>query len=227
MYTSFSIAKFFEKFQQQFSAYNFVGALYSPEMDFAKLKPYILNNKTSKQRDNNWMGIIFTRQTAQPGQNVYRGVRIVQDWEDPETKTVTTFKCANSSVEVNFNIVTNELEHLEALENELRWFYNGRYEYTIDLKMLPSFKLDIGDITYGDITKYPTPDFGQICSLGMACTLNYPILLRNNDINVIRKINHWLGSEIPKNVIYSYSIETDNKGSSIFVTPANPEISPF
>ena len=46
------------------------------------------------------------------------------------------------------------MEHLEALENELRWFYNGWYEYTIDLNKLPEFKLAVGNITYGDFTKY-------------------------------------------------------------------------
>ena len=208
MYTSVCIAQFFSKFQQQFEAYNFVGALYEPEMDFSKLKPYILNNENTQGKDNAWCGIIFNRQTVQPGL-IYKSTLMQEEWTDPDTNQVMLFHCAPSSCEVNFNIVSNEIEHLEALENELRWYYNGRYEYTIQLNKLPDFKLDIGDITYGDFTKYNSKEFGQLCSLGMAVSLNYPILLRGSNVNVIKRINYLIGQNIPKNVFMEYTISSN------------------
>lgn len=189
-------------------------------MDFSKIKPYILNNQSKEQRDDNWCGIIFKREIAQPGQNVYRSFPISEEWTDPETKEVHTFKCSNSSCEVGFDIISNEPDHLEALENELRWFYNGRYEYTINLNKLPDFKLDIGSITYGEWTHYNSKEFGQLCSIGMSCVLNYPILLKNNDVGLIKKINYYLYKELPENVIYSSSLIAKDDGSIDIVSPA-------
>lgn len=213
MYTSVAIQKFFDIFQQQFSAYNFVGAIYSPEMDFSKLKPFILNNKNTEERNKAWCGIIYNRQKATPGNPFYRKWLISNEFVDPETGSVEVFKCSQSSCEINFNIVSNELLHLEALENELQWFYDGRYEMTVDFNVLPSFKMDIGDITYGDFTKYESTAYGKLCSLGMACNLNYPILLRDSNIKVIKKINYYLAKEMPNAVLYHSELTPSAEGS--------------
>lgn len=211
MYTSVAIYQFFKRFQEQFSAYNFVGdAIYSPEMDFSKLKPYILNNLSVSGRNQAWCGIIYNRQKATPGNPFYRKWIVTGEYTDPDSNSIETFKCSQSSCELNFNIVSNEILHLEALENELQYFYDGRYEMTITLNKLPEFKLDIGDIVYGEFTKYESPTYGQLCSLGIACNLNYPILLKNSNINLIKKFNYYLGKEMPNVVFYNSSIEKKN-----------------
>ena len=212
MYTSVAIHQFFKKFQEQFQVYNFVGeAIYTPEMDFSKLQPYILNNKTTDDRNKAWCGIIYTRQKATPGDPFYRKWKLYENFTDPETGEVLTYKCSQSACEVNFNIVSNELLHLEALENELQWFYDGRYEMTIELNKLPEFKLDIGDIVYGDFTKYESMEYGKLCSLGMACKLNYPILLRNNSYKVIKRFNYYLAKEMPNLVFYQSDISVPSE----------------
>lgn len=206
MYTSVAIEQFFSKFQEQFEAYNFVGAVYDPKMNFSKLKPYILNTQDDEDRDKAWMGIIYTRQAVSNGEPFYRKWVLHEDFYDEETGKVLAYKCSQCSCEVNFLIVSNELMHLEALENELHWFYDGRYEMKIALNKLPEFKLDISDITYGEFTKYDSDEYGKLCSLGMAVRLNYPILLRDNDMTVIKRINYLIGQNLPDNVFYSSQI---------------------
>lgn len=277
MYNLLAISNFFDDFIDTFKSYNVLKKfLYSPNMDFNKLKPYILNNLDAQERLAPWIGIIFKYDKRERGEIFYQAYQVRGDETtvlvtnktiitntvvtSPESTLSTTsttsntisttalsgntsaisttitstirtstslsttlttkntitskypktlvpiYHCQNISGGLQFNIVSNDIYTLTALENELLYHYNGVKSFECPIPLLTSYTAFANNIVTNELTKYESTEFGELCSLGVSCTLNYPLLLKGSNLTLIKQITLIIKKQLENVILYENTI---------------------